>query len=542
MTTTRRNWIITIAVAAGVVIAALVIAGSVLTKRIEPYARQVAVQYLSQRFDADVQLEALHIRIPKMSPLHLMLTRGRGISARVEGENLLLRLHRRPGAAPLFEIRNFRGDVELSSLLKPPAMVSEILVEGMKIQVPPRSDQPQEVSGPQSEKPADKEATQNARVRFDSITIRNADLVLLAKDPRKLPLHFAIQSLHLTPGADMAMNYQASLTNAKPPGQIEAKGAFGPWQVGEPGETPVNGEYLFDKADLGVFRGIAGTLHSTGRFDGRLAALTVRGQASVPNFRLRTSGNPVPLFAQFTTLVDGTNGNTILQPVSARLGSTNFTTSGGIIKHEANQPRAISLNVSMPNGNLRDVLRLAMKGEPFMAGRLVLHTKLDIPPLAEKVRDKLELDGHFEIQDGKFLHSTIQNQIDGLSKRARGEGGNPDAGTAISQMSGEFHLENADMQFRKLSFGVPGAILNLAGNYNLDSDALDFDGSIRLQATVSQLVTGWKRVLLKPVDPFFEKGGAGTFLHIRIEGTSKAPKFGVIVAGKKLEAPLPKHK
>ena len=56
------------------------------------------------------------------------------------------------------------------------------------------------------------------------------------------------------------------------------------------------------------------------------------------------------------------------------------------------------------------------------------------------------------------------------------------------------------------------------------------------------MVTGWKGAMLRPLDRFFEKDGAGTFLHIRVDGKSKQPKFGVILAGKRLEAPLPKRK
>jgi hypothetical protein len=97
------------------------------------------------------------------------------------------------------------------------------------------------------------------------------------------------------------------------------------------------------------------------------------------------------------------------------------------------------------------------------------------------------------------------------------------------------------MRFQKVSFGFPGADVDLAGDYNLDSDALDFAGTLKLQATVSQMVTGWKRLILRPVDRFFERGGAGTFLGIRVDGTSKAPKFGVNVAGRELEVPLPKR-
>jgi len=539
MTARKRHWILAVGLLAVLLAVGLAIAASVLARRVEPYARQAAIRYLSQRFASDVELRSLRIRLPETSLLHLVLTRGRGISARIEGEGLSLRLKDRPGSVPLFAIRKFRCDVDLQSLLQPPVTVTQVWVTGMEIQVPPRSERTPDAAGAA---PGSQQSASNPSVTIRKVSIQHAALVLNPRDSRKFPLRFEIQDLQLeSAGAGAPMKYDASLTNAKPPGKVHATGTFGPWLAGEPGDTPITGDYEFTKADLGVFAGIAGTLRSSGGFEGRLSALTVRGQASVPDFRLRNRGSPVPLLARFTVLVDGTNGNTTLQPVAATLGSTKFTTSGGIIRHEANQPRAISLDVSMPDGNLRDVLRLAMKGDPFMEGRLALTTNIDIPPLSEKVREKLEMDGHFQVSDARFLHSTIQNQIDGLSNRARGQPRNPASDQVVSNMSGVFHLEDAAMDFRKLSFGIPGADIDLAGNFNLDSDALAFAGTLKLQATVSQLVTGWKRLILRPADRLFEKDGAGTFLHIRVDGTSRAPKFSVNLAGRELAVPLRKR-
>ena len=536
----KWKWIVAIGLVPILIVVSLAIAASVLAARIEPYARQQAIRYLSQRFDSDVQLQDLHLRLSGGSPLRLLLTRGRGTSARIDGRGLSLRLKSRPDSVALFVIRNFRGEVDLDSLFHPPVVVSQIIVDGMEIQVPPHSER----SGPPTSAenaPGSRHSASSPEWLIEKVSIRNAGLVLQPRNAQKLPLRFDIQSVQLeSVGAGAPMKYDAALTNAKPPGKIHATGTFGPWVASEPADTPLTGEYLFKQADLGTLAGIGGILQSSGRFDGKLSAIAVRGQASVPDLRLRMTGNPLPLFARFTALVDGTSGNTILQPVTAVLGTTNFTTSGGIIRHEANQPRAIRLKLAMPNGNLRDVLRLAMKGAPFMEGRLALNAQIDIPPLSGKVRERLELDGSFEILDGKFLHSTIQDQIDGLSKRALGQPRDPDSAQVASRMMGVFHLEDAVIRFQKISFGVPGADLDLAGDYNLDTELLDFDGTLKLQATVSQMVTGWKRLVLKPVDRFFERGGAGTFLRIRVEGTSKAPKFGVNLAGKQLEVPLPK--
>jgi len=236
-------------------------------------------------------------------------------------------------------------------------------------------------------------------------------------------------------------------------------------------------------------------------------------------------------------LVDGTNGNTILKPVIGRLGTTDFTTSGGIIKHEKQGKRNIVLDVSMPKGSLRDILTLAMKGPPFMEGRIRLTTRIDIPPLHGKVSQKLMLDGNFQISEARFLHSKIQKKIDTLSRRSQGKPGDEEIVKVQSGMAGTFNLAHGVITFNSLSFDVPGAGVDLAGSYNLVKDNLDFHGTLMLQAKVSQTFTGWKRWALKPIDPFFAKQGAGTFLHIQVTGTSKDPQFGRD-KGKKDDAPV----
>jgi hypothetical protein len=143
------------------------------------------------------------------------------------------------------------------------------------------------------------------------------------------------------------------------------------------------------------------------------------------------------------------------------------------------------------------------------------------------VRDKLALDGRFEISGGKFLRSTIQDQIDTLSRRGQGQPKNEQIDEVVSYMDGEFHLANEAVTFRNLSFGVPGASVQLSGNYGLDSDTIDFHGNLRLHAKVSQTMTGWKRLALRPIDPLFSRRGAGTLLPIRVTGGAEHPKFGL---------------
>ena len=474
------------------------------------------MQYLENRFHSQVQLAALHVNLPKLSVIDVLVKGGRGHVVSVEGEGLSMKFA--DDVPPLFAIQRFSFDLPLDMLVSQEKTVESVSIEGMKISIPPKGQRPS-LSNSQS-KPV--------HVLIREVQVRGADLVILPKDRSKKPLEFDIASLRMqSVGPNTAMNYRASLTNPKPPGQIESTGKFGPWDADEPGDTPLSGDYTFSNADLGVFRGIAGILNSTGKFNGALNSVTARGQASVPDFRLTSAGHPVPLRTDFEVLVDGTNGNTILQPVHATLGSTNFTTTGGVIKHEEQNRRGISLQVNMPNGQMRDLLLLAAKGPPFLAGRMRMNSRIDIPPLSGKVKEKLRLDGRFDLKNAKFLRADVQDKIDSLSQRGQGQPGNPDIDDVISNIKGRFRLEDQVMSFTALSFSVTGADVSVAGQYDMARDDLDFHGSLRLTARVSQTVSGWKRWLLKPADPFFAKNGAGTFLRIKIEGSSHDPKFGL---------------
>jgi hypothetical protein len=481
------------------------------------------MQYLRERFDSDVELGRLQVRIPSALPLRLLFRGGRGALAQVDGTNLSLRLRRRSDVPPILAIKHFTFEVDLRALLDTPKTVNRVTIDGLEIQIPPKGERPGAETGSK---------TGSSNVVIEEVLITNAHLVILPRDKTKVPLGFDVHDLRLdSAGKDVAMKYTAVLTNPKPPGEIHASGEFGPWASGEPGDTPLGGDYLFDNADLGIFNGIAGILRSTGKFEGTLSSITARGEATVPDFRLKSAGNPEPLTTTFEVLVDGTNGNTELKPLVATLGSTHFTTTGFVVRHNGDMRKTITLEASMPAGNLRDVLLLAMKGPPMMEGTIKLNTKIGIPPLDEKVKEKLQLDGTFEITNGRFLRSKIQQKIDALSRRGQGKTTDEEIDQVVDRMSGDFKLADESITFRTLAFAIPGAAVNIGGSYDMGADTLDFHGAFMLDAKVSQTQTGWKRWVLKPLDPFFSKPGAGTFLHIKIVGSAKDPQFGLDPGG-----------
>jgi VCBS repeat-containing protein len=96
-------------------------------------------------------------------------------------------------------------------------------------------------------------------------------------------------------------------------------------------------------------------------------------------------------------------------------------------------------------------------------------------------------------------------------------------------------MKDGVIHFSKLTFSVPGADVELAGTYEIGGRKIDMQGKLKMQAKLSQTVTGAKSFFLKAVDPFFSKDGAGTVLPITITGTEDKPVMGVTVFHKKFE-------
>ena len=96
----------------------------------------------------------------------------------------------------------------------------------------------------------------------------------------------------------------------------------------------------------------------------------------------------------------------------------------------------------------------------------------------------------------------------------------------MSQLKGNFVLDNGVITFRGLTFTVTGAQVALNGKYGLEKEDLEFYGKLRMQAKISQTMTGAKSILLKAVDPFFRKNGQ-TEVPIKITGQREHPSFGL---------------
>ena len=489
----------------------------VLAAAAVPYSadtlREQLIRAMSERLSSEVEIGRFNARVyPR---LH------------IDGEGLVIRLHGRTDVPPLISVKAFEVNAGLFPLLR--RHVTDVKLVGLDIRIPPGSE-----GAPGDEPVVDEtqkatDLAQAAEIVVDHLETTDASLTILPDKPNVAPKVWAIHALSLRDvGVHGRMPFDATLTNAVPPGEIATAGSFGPWNADRPGLTPLSGRFRFDDADLAFFKGVFGTLSAHGTFGGWLARLDIHGETDTPDFGITTALNTVPLHTTYHSIVDATNGNTVLEPIEATFLNTSLVATGAVLETPGKKGRTVSLDVKIDNGRIEDVLRLAVKtSAPPMTGGLRLDTKFVLPPGDRDVVDKVELDGHFSIDGARFTSLDIQKQIDELSHRSRGKDPDEKPARVLSGFSGAFRLRSANLGVPAVQFAVPGATVHLAGDYRLRSGRLDFRGNLLMAAKVSDTVRGFKHVLLKLVDPLFRSDRGGSVIPIRITGTRKSPDFGL---------------
>jgi hypothetical protein len=483
--------------------------------RAEPTLRATVIETLSARFKSKVELDAFHVSLIKGLQVS-------GAGLRIFGDadpN-----NHEPGFQPIISVAEFRFRMGILDFLRATKHVDTVYVKGLQLNLPPREQRGEMTKmGPKGRK---------IEIVVDQFVCDDSKLIVNTLRPGKLPLEFDIESLKMTTiGPGSPMHFDAKLTNPMPVGNVLSSGSFGPWQADSPRDTPVSGTYSFDHADLSTVRGIGGTLSSTGKYAGILDQIVVDGATDTPDFRIAISGRTVPLHTDFHAIVDGTNGDIRLQPVHARILTTWLVANGSAVRTKDPRGHHVELDVAIEKGKIEDLLKLAIRTDPpVMTGVVRLKTKFDLPPGEPDVAHRLKLAGGFQVSGAHFTNDKIQGRIDALSMRSQGKpklAQDNVADNVHSEMNGTFGLSDGVLSFSQLEFQVPGTRVSLTGGYSLDGNQFDFHGSARMDAKLSQMVTGWKSMLLKPADRFFSKDGAGTEIPVKITGTKSEPQFGI---------------
>ena len=535
----RAKWL-----AVGLIVTLTVAAALVVNqglRRMEPFLRARIIAELAERFHAQVELDSLHISL-----LHGISAEGKGLRIWPPAEVHGVALPEAQGE-PLIRLAEFHFHAPLNWRPGKPITISLLALQGLSVHLPPRSRfQLVAAAGSQAASKPPSALAGVVTLLVEKIECTNAEIVMETDKPDKLPLEFAIAHIKLAnPASSGTMSFDAELTNPKPEGTIITSGSIGPWHGTDLGEIPLAGDYRLEHAKLASFKEIAGDLNSTGHYQGTLRALTVDGETQTPDFRLTHFGNALPLQTRFHAQVDGTNGDTWLDPVEATLGHSHFTAQGAIVRvMEAENSVApqsighdIALTVNVDKARIEDFLRLASRTETLlMTGDVQVKTKLHIPPGPKQVHERLQLNGWFALEKARFTSAKIQGRIAELSLRGQGRPQDvktTDAAGILSQMQGSFQMAEAIITLPALEYTVPGAVIQLKGTYGVEGGALNFAGAAKLDAPISKVVGGWKGALLKPADRYFKRDGAGTEVFVHISGTRDAPDFGIDLERKK---------
>jgi hypothetical protein len=503
----RLRWRIALAVL--ILLGACAAVLAIVIRRAGPILKGRITETLSARFQSRVQL----------GDLDVFALRGLEVS----GGHLAIYA---PGVnEPLISVDHFSFHSGILGLFERPMHVGTVQVSGLKINIPPKEVR--------HELPGDgRPYFGKIKIAVDTIVCRSSELVIGTSRPDKDPKRFELKNIELHDvGPNKPWRYAATLINAIPRGEIRAAGTFGPWRTESPGDSPVTGHYTFAHADLNTIRGIRGILSSTGDFQGQLDRIVVDGTTETPDFSLDTANHPMPLRTRFHAIVDGLTADTYLDPVNATLRNSSFTTKGAVINIKGKGHR-IELDVDIPQGRVQDFLDLAVNTRPaVLTGDIGILARLTIPPGKERVADKLRVRGRFTLSRIHFTNPQVQDKVDMLSLRARGEPklAKPGAEDVTSRMKAAFSLDRAAMEIHDLQYELPGAEVSLNGNYSLDGQQFDFHGKIDTEASLSQMVESKPLSLVLKVAPLFRRKGGGAEIPVSITGTKSEPKFGIDV-------------
>lgn len=533
-----RRFLFIISAVALAAFAGLLVAGDILLHRAGPMLKAKVIETLSARYDSRVELKKFQVSMIK--------------GFEVSGTGLRLYPNHLDMTDPMLEANSFSFHmVHWQQLFRSPIFVNRVQVHGLTVRIPPKNQRSSVArfsrGGPGQDAGSAQPGPPGSALKIAAgeVLIDQADLIIENGNPAKQPLHFVIHRVRLdSVAAGRPLRFHATLINPKPVGNIDSTGDFGPFNQDSPGDTPIDGTYSFTNANLNPFKGIGGILSSTGSYGGQLDRIDVTGETRTPNFSLDTAHRPMPLNTTFHATVDGTTGDTYLSPVDGWLRKTHIVATGKVIRNPSGGPgHEIHLNVTIGPGRVQDILDLASdRNPPLMNGDLQLHADLLLPPDPGSVTDRVRLNGTFAIARARLTSPKFQHEVDQLSLRGQGKAdqaqqennalkaGNAQAATAAdiaSDMRGNFLFANRRLSLTTLNYQVPGAKIALSGVYNLNGESLDFHGTARMNAHISQMVTGWKAFLLIPVDPFFAKHGAGTEIPVAITGTRANPQIGM---------------
>ena len=442
-------------------------------------------------------------------------------------EGVTIRRNSQRDVTPIATVARLTIDGSYPGFFAVPKRITHVTVEGLHVFVSPASEH----AGPKAPPAAGADQT---KIEIGDITADNSVLEFSSGETGAKPLRFEIHKLTVNDAGDgKAMAFHAELSNPLPPGEIRAEGEFGPLDTGHPEEAPASGSYVFERANLGVFPGIGGTLYSSGKFEGKLNQLEVAGMTDTPDFNVSPNPHTVHLRTEYHAVVNGWNGDVSLKNVKAQMNSSIVLARGDIMSKGGSEGKTVSLTGIENQGSITDWLELlAHNHHAKMTGTMKFRAIVYVPPGNKDFIDRMNLRGDFEIGQADFTKSTTQEKVNNLSRVAQGGKADDAPESVFENMRGHVEMENAVANVTDLYFGIPGALAHMHGTYGVNDYKIDLHGNLRVDQKLSKGETGVKSVFLKAIEPMMKKKKAGEVVPVKITGTMRDPSYGLDILKK----------
>ena len=427
------------------------------------------------------------------------------------------------GRAPLVSVRRLTIEGSYLGLLS--RRVNRIIAEGLLVSIetgPGTRTQPNH----STEQRAAKKSTLLKEVIADG-----AVLQLRPAQPGSEQLIFRMRKLRLTGFAvDRGGEFETLFENPLPPAMIEATGHIGRLRGRSLAQIPVEGQFTLDKANLGVFRAIAGTLSAKGQFNGVLDRIAVRGTTQMPDFEVTETRHRMPMTLAFHAVVNGMTGDVSLQELQGRIQNTVIAGKGTVLGKPG---KTVTAGFTSTQGRIEDLFMLFSKDPRSpISGAIRFRMTAHVPPEKRKFVDKITGEGDFDIPEARFTSENTQFNVDKLSEHARGDTKDKDIEQVVAHLKGHVTMREGVATFSDSTFSVPGGTALASGTYRFLDHRVDLKGTLRMEAKLSQATTGMKSFFARFINSRFETRNAGAELPITVTGTSKHPQFHVDLKGK----------
>jgi hypothetical protein len=510
----------------------LIIATLLLEHHAEPIVRSRIVSTLEARYHTTVELDQVTVSV-----LRGLQVDGRGLRVMAVGDHARLK----PGGPPMLQAREFQFATTFGDLLFHRGSPITAYAQGVVLTIPAANDR----KPIQQEDPRTADDPRNS-LFLNRIIATNSTLVLESADPAKAPVTFNFAKLILfDEGKNKPFAYETILTNPEPVGQIHSTGHLGPWRYDDPAQTPVDGDFTFDHADLSTLADLHGTLTAAGRLAGTLGQIAVHGTTDTPDFALDVSAHPFALHTEYQALVDGITSAVALQAVTAHFLHTTIETNGLITQATGINGHRIALDFRLKDGRAEDLLTLFNSSKPpLLSSAVTLEGHIDVPPGSQPILRRIAAHGKVALAGTTWSNPSTQQQIDALSLRAQ-DGHlakqaieNPAASPLVTSTStASFVIQDGNIDVSNLLYKMPGTVVLIEGRYPLVGRDLDFHGIARTTASATQMESGIKSLLTKPISPLLHKNKAGMQIPISFTGDKAHPDFHLDLTHPNLDKP-----